>query len=545
MRNKRQIIMTKQLLLTLILSAYMALSINAQYFSRTYFNDSEIGSDGYQICKSEIGQMFISHRSNCEGHWYCDGFSLLNANGILQNTNYLINKDIFFYSTKSRNDTLFYAARDRDILDGNKYHWYFGMLDELALPLNEFKFEMPITQNEIPLIYGTELLKNGEIILWGEGLHPNGSQEMREIYLVWIRVKLDGTIVSGPHYFKPDYREWSNVTNATTDIDGNMVFIYEVTDRLTGLWKEVYKIHENDSITKIIKVDVESFQDDFPRLAIDHDGNYIFQDIQDRNGNYPNFLKIGRDGDVVWKETFEQMFSPLLGFEKVPNVSNFKVNSIKVATNNDILVCGFIAIMDSIYIPNLKKKVIVSGRNGSFMARYSPDGELRWRHFLLSANDNGKARNVGIRDITEMPDGSLVVAGFLGRKDTTLVGIRDAWVMKVGPNGCFDPECSNVPDNRWWYFPEEIPTSAIDLVTYEKLSLYPNPGIDKIHISLPDGIAYPIQYQITTMTGQTVEKGVQQEQNFSLDASYLSGGTYIILSKDKSGKVWYGKWVKM
>ncbi len=537
--------MKKQLLLTLILSASLALNINAQYFSRTYFESSEFGSFNLEVNLTQSESIFISHRKNCAESPYCDGFSILNSNGILQNSGHLINKDIFWYSTIVRNDTLFYAARDRDILNGNKYHWYFGMFDEGAFQINEFKFEMPLAQNEIPLIYGVELIKNDEVILWGEGLNPNGSQEIRERHLVWIRVKLDGTLVSGPLYFKPDWKDYSNVTNATTDIDGNMVFIYEVTDRLTGLWKEIYKIHEDDSITKIVKVDVETFTEDFARLAVDHNGNYIFQDIRDRDGQYPNFLKIDRIGDVVWKETFEQLFSPLLGFEKVPNVSNFQVNSIKVASNNDVLVCGFSAIMDSLYIPNLKKKVIVSGRNGSFMARYSPDGELRWRHFLLSANENGKARNVGIRDITEMPDGSLVVAGFLGRKDTTLVGLKDAWVMKVGPNGCFDPECSNVPGNRWWYFPEEIPTSATDLVTYDKLSLHPNPGIDKINISLPDSITYPIQYQITTMTGQTVETGVQQEQTFSLDASYLSVGAYIILCKDKSGKVWCGKWVKM
>jgi len=537
--------MTKQLLLTLILSAYMALSINAQYFSRTYFSE-DLGSRVLSISTLNSAEQIISggvfrDTANVELH----NISKINKDGTLTGLKEFYNKWMFiFYSIQIKHDTIFYCARDIYAVDG-AVHWYFGMLDTSGLLINEYKFKMPLVQNETPLIYDLEFLKNGEVILWGEGLNPNGSQEIRERHLIWIRVKLNGALVSGPFYFKPDYKDYSNITSATTDIDGNMVFIYEVTDRLTGLWKEIYKINEDDSISKIVKVDVETFTEDFARLAVDHDGNYIFQDIRDRDGGYPNFLKIDRNGIVVWKESFEQLFSPLLGFEKVPNVSNFEINSIKVASNNDILICGFSAIMDSVYIPNLKKKVIVGGRNGSFIARYSPDGELQWRHFLLSAKSDGNARTIGIRDLTEMPDGSLVVAGFLGRKDTAFLDKQDAWVMKVGPNGCFDPECSNVPDNRWWYFPEEIPTSAADLVTYEKLSLYPNPGIDKINISLSDGVIYPIQYQITTMAGQAVETGVQQDQKFSLDASYLSGGTYIVLCKDKSGKVWYGKWVKM
>lgn len=537
--------MTKQLIVTLILSAYMALSINAQYFSRTYFNE-DLRSRVFSVNTLNPKEQIVSSgvlrdTANVELH----SISKINKDGTLTVLKDFYSKWIFIdNSVQVRNDTIFYCARDIYEIDG-EFHWYFGQLDTLGKVLNEIKYKMPTPFDPFTKVYDLEFVKNNEIIIWGNGFDPNIVNERDDLSLVWIRLKLDGTLLSGPHYFKPPYDEWLLATNATTDIDGNMVFIYETTDRLTGLWKELYKIHEDDSVSKIAKVDVVDFQVDYARLAIDHDGNYIFQDINYRDGQYPYFVKIDRGGNVVWKETFEQMFSPMFGYEKIPNVSNFAVNSIKVASNNDILACGYIAIMDSIYIPNLKKKVIVSGRSGSFMARYSPDGELRWRHFLLSAKENGKARNIGIRDITEMPDGSLVVAGFLGRKDTTLIEVNDAWVMKVGPNGCFDPECSNVPDNRWWYFPEEIPTSATDLVTYEKLSLYPNPGINKINFSLPDSAIYPITYQITTISGQTVETGVQQEQHFSIDASYLSKGNYIVLCKDTSGKVWYGQWIKM
>ena len=244
--------MKKQLILTLILSAFLALSINAQYFSRTYFNE-DLGSRVLSVNTLNQYDQIISNgvfrdSSNIELH----NISKIRKDGTLTVLKEFYNKWMFiFYSIQIKSNTIFYCARDIYAVNGD-VHWYFGMLDTSGLLINEYKFKMPLAQNEIPLIYDLEFVKNGEVILWGEGPSPNGSQEIRERHLVWIRVKLDGTLVSGPFYFKPDWKDYSNVTNATTDIDGNMVFIYEVTDRLTGLWKEIYKIHEDDSISKIV-----------------------------------------------------------------------------------------------------------------------------------------------------------------------------------------------------------------------------------------------------------------------------------------------------
>ena len=286
-------------------------------------------------------------------------------------------------------------------------------------------------------------------------------------------------------------------------------------------------MYEDDTVKEIGRIDHDIYDDGYAFLGVGHDSSYLVHtgDLRRESQKTPRFIKMDKNGDVLWDTTFQIFYSVYSEWGENYNIQKPTVSSISRAKNNDFIITGYNYAVDSFYINSL-------------------GGQIVWRRAFISLRDDGEAMDITANSIEEMADGSLLIGGSIQSKTSTTYK-SFPWVMKVGPNGCFDPECSNVPDNRWWYFPDEIPTSATDLVTYDKLSLYPNPGIDKINISLPDGISYPIQYQITTMTGQTVETGVQQEQTFSLDASYLSVGTYIILCKDKSGKVWYGKWVKM
>lgn len=548
MRNERQIIIIKQIILIITVSAVSALTVFGQYFSRVYYDDLRRGR-GYTTFPINNDEFIFTKGI------YFDTLNREVANITKHNKASDITKEInlsywLFIANSGtvRNDTFFYSGKDFQLQNG-KFHWYICMLDKDAIQLVEYKYEMPIAFGQYANAFDIDLVKNNEMVIWGNGYDPSKENSQEDLGLVWLRVKLDGTIVSGPNYFKPPIDEWGSVTNAKTDLDGNMVYVYETRQRNNqggyDDFRILYKLYEDDTVKEIGRIDHNGFDNGIALLGVGRDSSYLVHTGDDRRGYHftPRFIKLDRSGNVLWDTTFQNFWSVYSALGEYYNIQKPTLSSITIAKNNDFIISGNNYAVDSFYINSLGRKIDASSFS-SFIVRISPEGQIIWRRVFISLKDDGEAMDLYANSIDEMDDGSLIIGGSIQSKTSTTYKTFP-WVMKVGPNGCFDPECSNVPDNRWWYFPEEIPTSAADLVTYEKLSLYPNPGIDKINISLPDGITYPITYQIKTMAGQTVETGVQQAQNFSLDASHLSGGTYIILCKDKSGKVWYGKWVKM
>ena len=540
--------MIKKIILVITVSAISALTVFGQYFSRVYYDDLRNGR-GYSAFPINNDEFIFTKGI------YFDTLNREVANITKHNKVGDITKDInlnywLFIANSGtvRNDTFFYSGKDFQ-LQNNKFHWYIGMLDKDANQLVEYKYEMPLAFGQYPNSYDIDLVKNNEMIIWGNGYDPYNENSQKDLGLVWLRVKLDGTLISGPNYYKPPIDEWGSVTNAKTDIDGNMVCVYETRQRNNqggyDDFRILYKLYEDDTVKEIGRIDHDIYDDGHAFLGVGHDSSYLVHTGDDRRESQktPRFIKMDKNGDVLWDTTFQIFYSVYSEWGENYNIQKPTVSSISRAKNNDFIITGYNFAVDSFYINKLGKK-IASAAFSSYIVRIAPDGKIVWRRAFVSLRDDGEAMNVTANSIEEMEDGSLIIGGSLESKISTTYKAFP-WVLKVGPNGCFDPECSNVPNDRWWYFPDEIPTSATDLVTYEKLSLYPNPGVDKINISLPDGITYPIQYQITTMSGQTVETGVQQEQSFSLDAGFLSAGTYIVLCKDKSGKVLYSKWVKM
>ena len=537
------------MILVITVSAVSALTVFGQYFSRVYYDDLRFGSgftifsinnDEFIFTKGLSFDSIPDEVANITKHY---------LNGDITKEINLEYKWLFISNSGTvRNDTFFYNARDTRLQDG-KYHWYIGMLDKDANQLVEYKYEMPLAYGEYPRAYDIDLVKNNEMIIWGNGYDPSKENSQKDLGLVWLRVKLDGTLLSGPNYFKHPIDEWGIVTNAKTDLDGNMVYVYQTRQKNNqgghDEFRILYKLYEDDTVKEITRIYHDRFDNGNAFLGVGHDSSYLMHtgDMRRESQKTPRFIKLDKNGTVLWDTTFQIYYSVYSAWGESYNIQNPSVTSIVRAKNNDFIITGNNLAVDSFYINSLGTKIVVACFS-SYIVRISPDGQIIWRRAFISLREDGERMDLYANSIDEMADGSIVIGGSIQSKNSPTYKTFP-WVMKVGPNGCFDPECSNVPDNRWWYFPDEIPTSATDLVTYEKLSLFPNPGVDKINISLPDGTNYPIQYQITTMTGQTVETGVQQEQTFSLDAGYLSSGTYIILCKDKSGKVWYGKWVKM
>jgi len=524
------------------LSTCIVLSAFGQYFSHTYFKDMQYGSFTNQVIPLSNNEIMHSHKYPCELTTFCGGISKIDdhfKNTVIFNS---IDKEVFLNTTKIRNDTIFYSCRDIFLQNG-KYHWYFGKmtLEGESLGLNSYEFN--IENNSFAYLYGMEIVKDDEIILWGTGNDPMMINEKNDPRVIWIRVKMDGTLVSGPHYYKPDWIEKAaQPSDATVDIDGNMVFVYDYAT-FGFAEKYIFKILENDSILEICRIPLNISRNAFPKIAVTHDGHYIVTNYDTSKKNTPPLLtKLDRQGNKVWESSFDLIYGPWSGFN-LPTVDKFTVARISEARNGDILMCGFNAQVDTFYVPFLKKKVAVTGWTGTYMARFGSDGTVKWVHFLASVKDNGTFRKIDINDIQEMDDGSIVVGGSLGVLDTLSTRYH-SWVMKVGPNGCFDETCSHV--DKWWFFPEEIAIATEEPIINSKLNIYPNPGDGHLSIDVSDDMQIPLRYELTAVSGQLVIQGYHNSRdNLNIETSHVPTGMYFIRLVDKSGKLWQSKWVKI
>ncbi len=74
-------------------------------------------------------------------------------------------------------------------------------------------------------------------------------------------------------------------------------------------------------------------------------------------------------------------------------------------------------------------------------------------------------------------------------------------------------------------------------------SLYPNPTKDIVNFSLPEGLSYPLRYEVVQIaTGSRVEYGVfEAHHDTQLEVGYLPSGIYILRLMDHNGKMAIGK----
>ncbi len=526
-------------------SALMALTAFSQYFSKAFFTTNTDYLYTSQVLTNSKSDIFFTHYNNCDSVNICVGLSKINEEIKPDILKSILNKNVHKNTMKIRNDTIFYSYFDEN-LENNKYHWYYGMIDKAGNEVVNNKYVMPTPYEPFTYLYGLQLVNDNEVILWGNGYDPKVPYKKEEIKIVWMRLKLDGSLVSGPNYYKPpQLPNWAIATDAITDIDGNFVYISEYEAIQMPVYIYLFKINSLDQVAQIANIKAKERNDDYPQLTIDKDGNYYTTIFDSRSNEKvldppPILTKIDRVGNIIWQSQFDVTYSNVLSYEKT-NQNFFLLNDLKTTKNGDILMVGANTVYDSVFIKKLNKKVIVSGWSGSFIARFNNEGKLLWRHFLIATKDNGLERVVSISDINEAMDGSIVIGGSIGAKDTTSFKY-DPWVMRVGANGCFDDNCSHV--NRWWFFPDEISTNVKDLEFYEKLMLYPNPCNEIININLPDNVTFPIQYQISGADGKIFEVGFQYEMNFKLDVTNVPSSIYYVLCKDKSGRVFYNNFLK-
>jgi len=129
--------------------------------------------------------------------------------------------------------------------------------------------------------------------------------------------------------------------------------------------------------------------------------------------------RLDEDGQTEW-EVFRRIGSPR------------KVYGMTVTENGDIVLCGLTIILDGF-----------NGTPHAWLARFSPQGEMRWERSYLSPTS--PEQSWGFQDVTEAPDGGLAMCGFITDTVPGQPGaINDnVWLAKVGPDGCLTPGCQD------------------------------------------------------------------------------------------------------
>lgn len=522
-----------------------------QYYYKLFFEDQVFLGRGFSLLEEETDKYLfhsgvVYNNSNIESTIFYTSYGQNQVNVIKdfhQVDEWTVpnNMPIIFDST-----SYYYVTYDTFLENKNpdSVGWNFGILDKMGN--QKFIKKILIHPNQItnhqPL--GLKFVKNNEIILWGYSIPKNIEDPTVKLpNTLWVRLKRDGTTVSGPNFFTPPTKKNVNfATDVAIDIDSNLVMIYESRDIPTK--KIIFKITENDQIDTIAEVPyIYPILPKPAKMGVTRDGQFLMTRLVAQGKEEIEVLKVNRSSEITWKQSFDLLRGDYSIYVNHLNIKNLYVHKIIETKNGDVVICGVNAVQDDFYNADTNKKEYAGSSSCSFIARFSPGGQLLWRHFLINMDTvvNDLAIIV-LRDVIESADGSLVFSGDYGLSDKPTKTVP--FMMKVGPNGCFDDRCSHV--DKYWTFPKGF-LSAIDLVSpKESLTIYPNPGRDRVRIALPETIlsSASLQYMVTDLKGQIHMQGTIEPNTPEIQTLFIPSGMYIISIMDAQGKLWHGKWVK-
>ncbi|MCZ2102673.1 MAG: hypothetical protein LC107_14185, partial [Chitinophagales bacterium] len=435
-------------LLMIIWGVLWTLQISAQYYSKTYRAEVDYPSRVYQILFNDE-DVLCSLQKVCSIDDLCNNITFLDQEGEIDRSYEINGYKCFFNMTAIRNDTVFIAGDHYDKLDSTKY-WKLLLTDINGNFINEYKYPVQHIETAVlgsfgylfPNLYGLVLLKDGDILLWGEGLDKNlPGADKSPWQSVFLRVGLDGKPKGDLFWFEVS-DDQRRMAECVVDLDGNAVFSYEFRDGVSedghhDLCRNIYKVLPNDSIVLVSKVLVRLLGADIPHIAVDRDGNY-YVNTGTNQGSLPEYnlsmhniawiCKVNPEGKELWRRYVPPTVADWFN---TSYTALYEVTRITPASNGDVLCSGIFRVVDSLYNRVTGRKEQMLGR-GSFIARFDADGEVVWRHLILPRRNDGKLRDNYIYDIKEAEDGSIVTGGTLQRLDGSAeLWTADAWIMRL------------------------------------------------------------------------------------------------------------------
>jgi hypothetical protein len=166
---------------------------------------------------------------------------------------------------------------------------------------------------------------------------------------------------------------------------------------------------------------------------------------------------------------------------------------------------------------------------------------MKWERFYLD-KDKYKYGSQYLYNIAEADDGAIYLSGTL--RDSLPKGIpgtgnTNIWLIKVGPDGCITPGCTDTL--------LQVATTKILNQRPELLSVYPNPGSTEFNISWKNTPSDPLLLEIRSISGQLIQsEKIQADGGTSThNVSNIPSGLYLLTLRGRDWQSMPVKWVKM
>jgi hypothetical protein len=203
------------------------------------------------------------------------------------------------------------------------------------------------------------------------------------------------------------------------------------------------------------------------------------------------------DGNLDWEYTFPLTFHGLYRTALTPD--------------GDIIGCGMKMVLEEGH-PLIYKRL-------GWMFRMSQEGELLWQRSYVPERPLDSLLDWGAQfhHLTATPDGGIAAVGIA--PDTIGgAGGTDVWLVKVGPDGCFEPGC----DDEIVFSPVSSAGEGV-LVSEGKaqVRVWPNPATSGVMVSLPMPLHKGAVWSLHDQLGREVRRAVlsagQQEVQVSVE----------------------------
>lgn len=307
-------------------------------------------------------------------------------------------------------------------------------------------------------------------------------------------------------------------------------------------------------------------------------------------GSYIQYFSMNTKGKLLWEYTEKTYVEPLIG-----DPSTYKP-MIALAEGTDIVRAWFwdantslsanlevskitktgikkwqVKFFDSYYKDSLRtpgKKIwqLIKTKNGDYVGvggciytdyrkdvfhpldytagyaiRIDNNGNLKWERYFIDVPKQ-KYGEQSFYNVAEGDDGSIYMSGKLNDSIPNISGSKlngNIWLVKVGPDGCITPGCSDTL--------VEVSTKKILNQHTKLLNVYPNPGSNQVNISWKNTPSIPLKLEIRSLSGQLIQSEKIQDNGgtSTLNVSNIQSGLYLLTLHGRDWQSMPVKWVKL